>query len=282
MNESTAGSRNAPGAASEALAVKTLVDRATGVLMALVPCDARTAGRLLADTGRTTGSDPRQTAEAVVALISGRDLPAGLRQALRGAIRGARTTTVPPARGRPIAPRPDPRIVREHLARLRTVRRRTLEAPADPVLRGLLEETADALCLLMDHRTPHEALRAGEVLIAAGRMRTGGATVVDQRGRLTEEAWAAVEALLPPAVRFGHAPRRLVEAMLWKVATQASWTDLPAHYGPWHTVAERFRVWCADGTWERLTEAAGLTGARDDDGLDDWTTPWHPAAAEDR
>lgn len=53
-------------------------------------------------------------------------------------------------------------------------------------------------------------------------------------------------------------------------------------------MAERFRIWCADGTWDRLTEAAGLTGACDgpgaqqDDGLDDWTTPWHPAAAEDR
>ncbi|MGW7192486.1 transposase, partial [Streptomyces sp. NPDC054838] len=145
-----------------------------------------------------------------------------------------------------------------------------------------LESAADALCLLMGHQTPHGALRAAEVLIAAGRMR-GGPAVTRRRQYLADPAWAAVEALLPPAVRFGHAPRRLVEAMLWKVSTEASWTDLPAHYGPWHTVAERFRIWCADGTWDRVTAAAGLThGAAEDDGLDDWTTPWHPAPAEDR
>ncbi|MFD2120913.1 DUF5133 domain-containing protein [Streptomyces cirratus] len=100
-------------------------------------------------------------------MAGGRDLPAGLRQALRAAIRGARTTSAPPAQRRPAAPGPDPRLVREQLARLSALRRRTLEAPADPVLRGLLEDSADALCLLMGHRTPHEALRAGEVLIAA-------------------------------------------------------------------------------------------------------------------
>ncbi|MFD2120912.1 transposase [Streptomyces cirratus] len=79
----------------------------------------------------------------------------------------------------------------------------------------------------------------------------GGRAVTARRQQLlTDRAWAAVEALLPAAVRFGHGPRRLFEAMLWKVSTQAPWTDLPAHYGPWHTVAERFRIWSADGTWE--------------------------------
>ncbi|GHB52636.1 hypothetical protein GCM10010347_23200 [Streptomyces cirratus] len=290
MDGSTAGTRNVPDGAREALAVQTLADRATGVLMALVPCGGETARRLLADTGRATGSEPPQTARAVVALAGGRDLPAGLRQALRAAIRGARTTSAPPAQRRPAAPGPDPRLVREQLARLSALRRRTLEAPADPVLRGLLEDSADALCLLMGHRTPHEALRAGEVLIAAGRMPGGRAVTARRQQLLTDRAWAAVEALLPAAVRFGHGPRRLFEAMLWKVSTQAPWTDLPAHYGPWHTVAERFRIWSADGTWERALAAAALTDtgatvvgtAGEDDGLDDWTTPWLPASAGDR
>jgi len=48
------------------------------------------------------------------------------------------------------------------------------------------------------------------------------------------------------------AHRRVVNGILWKLATGVPWRDLPERYRPWQTCYEWFRRWQADGTWQRL------------------------------
>ncbi|KUH37737.1 hypothetical protein ATE80_16440 [Streptomyces kanasensis] len=46
--------------------------------------------------------------------------------------------------------------------------------------------------------------------------------------------------------------RQVVNGILWKMSTGATWRDLPERCGPWKTAYERFRHWSADGTGDRL------------------------------
>ena len=87
--------------------------------------------------------------------------------------------------------------------------------------------------------------------------------------RLSDEQWARIEPLLPPATKTGgrnakpHRP--MVEAMIWLLRTGAPWRDLPAPYGPWQSVFTRFSRWSARGTWQALLEV--LSRERDDEGV---------------
>ena len=57
--------------------------------------------------------------------------------------------------------------------------------------------------------------------------------------------------------------------MLWRLRTGAPWRDLPARYGPWQTVYERFARWETDGTWAKLLKHVQV---RDDAvGTVEWT-----------
>lgn len=76
-----------------------------------------------------------------------------------------------------------------------------------------------------------------------------------RRHELTDQAWAEIAPLLPRTGRPGGQwadHRRVVNGILWKLATGVPWRDLPERYGPWQTCHERFRRWQADGTWQRL------------------------------
>jgi transposase len=78
---------------------------------------------------------------------------------------------------------------------------------------------------------------------------------VVRRHELTDQAWAQIAPLLPATGRPGGQwadHRRVVNGILWKLATGVPWRDLPERYGPWQTCYERFRRWQADGTWQRL------------------------------
>ncbi|MFE3205770.1 transposase [Embleya sp. NPDC059237] len=46
----------------------------------------------------------------------------------------------------------------------------------------------------------------------------------------------------------------MIDGVLWRLRTGAPWRDVPARYGPWQTVHERFVRWEADGTWAALLE----------------------------
>lgn len=79
------------------------------------------------------------------------------------------------------------------------------------------------------------------------------------RGDMSERQWERLRPLLPPQHgRVGkpaHDHRRVINGILWKLRTGAPWRDLPERYGPWSTVACRFRRWRLAGVWDRLLAA---------------------------
>ncbi|WP_063838086.1 DUF5133 domain-containing protein [Streptomyces yangpuensis] len=143
---------------------------ATGMVMAMVPCTAGSARRVLGDAARAAGVTLRLMARTVVAT---RACPAEVdpdcERALRTAIGYARAPQPlsPPTEGT-VLPAPD--VLRRHLEHLRAVRRRTLAAPDDPALRAALEDAAYTLCVLMGQRHAHGALLAAEERVAAHRL----------------------------------------------------------------------------------------------------------------
>ncbi len=78
-----------------------------------------------------------------------------------------------------------------------------------------------------------------------------------RRHELTETEWARLQPLLPPrkAGKPRQDDRRILNGILWKLATGAPWRDVPERYGPWQTVYTRFRRWTAAGVWDRLLAA---------------------------
>ncbi len=78
-----------------------------------------------------------------------------------------------------------------------------------------------------------------------------------RRHELTDAEWERLEPLLPPhkAGRPRQDDRRILNAILWKLATGAPWRDLSERYGPWQTVYTRFWRWLRAGVWDRLFAA---------------------------
>ena len=76
---------------------------------------------------------------------------------------------------------------------------------------------------------------------------------------LTDEAWAEIAPILatlqsragsPPAL----SDRLFIEAVLYLARTGTPWRDLPAEFGHWDAVYNRFRRWERRGIWRRLWE----------------------------
>jgi hypothetical protein len=85
---------------------------------------------------------------------------------------------------------------------------------------------------------------ATRVCLTARAVGSGGCQLLDVGGRvvrrheLTDQAWAEIAPLLPPTGRPGGQwadHRRVVNGILWKLATGVPWRDLPERYGPWQT-----------------------------------------------
>lgn len=76
------------------------------------------------------------------------------------------------------------------------------------------------------------------------------------RRELSDVMWERMEPLLPGKVgdpgRTGRDNRLFVEAVLWLARSGAHWRVLPAEYGKWNSVYQRFNRWCREGVWERL------------------------------
>ncbi|ACZ83288.1 hypothetical protein Aros01_08773 [Streptosporangium roseum] len=78
-----------------------------------------------------------------------------------------------------------------------------------------------------------------------------------RRGELTDKAWQRIGPLLPATDGRGHPwrdHREVINGILWRLRTGASWRDIPERYGPWRTCYERFKRWDEDGTWARILE----------------------------
>ena len=52
--------------------------------------------------------------------------------------------------------------------------------------------------------------------------------------------------------RSGEDNRLFLEAVLWIARTGSPWRDLPAAFGNWNSVFQRFRRWALKGTFERI------------------------------
>ncbi|MFF8261434.1 DUF5133 domain-containing protein [Streptomyces virginiae] len=143
------------------------VARAVGVLMALVPCTAGEARRILAEVAKAAGIGSRETAEAVLASRNGGPVPAAVEDVLRRSLARARGLPgAPPGSWSP----PHADDLRRHVNHLRAARRRALAAPDDAGIRGELEEAVYALCVVMGQRSAHSAVLAAEEIIAVNRL----------------------------------------------------------------------------------------------------------------
>ena len=77
------------------------------------------------------------------------------------------------------------------------------------------------------------------------------------RHDLTDAEWALIEPLLPNTPR--GVPRvddrRVISGIFYILRTGAPWRDLPARYGPYTTVYNRYNRWAKKGVWLRIFEA---------------------------
>jgi len=77
-----------------------------------------------------------------------------------------------------------------------------------------------------------------------------------QRFGLRDDQWERIKDCLPG--REGHvggnaADNRLfVEAILYRYRTGIPWRDLPARFGDWKIVHQRFSRWAKSGVFERI------------------------------
>ena len=80
---------------------------------------------------------------------------------------------------------------------------------------------------------------------------------------LTEQRWAQILPILPPQKPTRGRPandhRRTLEGMLWVMHTGAAWREVPAQFGPWHTLHSRYQRWCAMGIWAKIVERLHAT-----------------------
>ena len=76
---------------------------------------------------------------------------------------------------------------------------------------------------------------------------------------LTDEQWAVLEPLIPPAWPGGR-PRKtdvreVVNALFYHAREGCTWRALPHDFPPWRTAYNYFRWWSWDGTWQNILDA---------------------------
>jgi putative transposase len=80
------------------------------------------------------------------------------------------------------------------------------------------------------------------------------------RYMLTDALWDALRPVVRQAKRNRQGPkpklpdRNFFEALLYLARTGVPWRDLPAEFGNWDAVYNRFRRWVASGALRRLFE----------------------------
>jgi transposase len=76
---------------------------------------------------------------------------------------------------------------------------------------------------------------------------------------LTEEEWALVEPLIPPAKRGGNrrtvSVREVVNGLMYVLSSGCQWRAIPKDLPPRSTVYDYFDLWSWDGTLDRIHDA---------------------------
>ena len=77
---------------------------------------------------------------------------------------------------------------------------------------------------------------------------------------LTDDQWNAIHHLLPGNLNQGagrppQSSRRVLDAILWKLRTGASWLDLPREYPSHQTCFRRYTRWVREGILDQVVKA---------------------------
>jgi transposase len=129
------------------------------------------------------------------------------------------------------------------------------------ILGGLRELTATAVEEGADVRGLTETGVAAAVAFLGAAPPAPASVEPRPRGSLllTDEQWARVRPLLPPARSpVGRPPapqRQVVEAIIYRDREGIPWRALPPQFGPWQTIWKRHHRWTEDGTWDRVRGA---------------------------
>lgn len=81
------------------------------------------------------------------------------------------------------------------------------------------------------------------------------------RHALSDEQWALVKPLLPrsrPGPKSKRGDRKFIDAVLYRARTGIAWRDMPARFGPWKTIFNRFDRWSKRGVWAHIFKALQL------------------------
>jgi transposase len=73
---------------------------------------------------------------------------------------------------------------------------------------------------------------------------------------VTDAEWALIEPFVPVAA-CGPLPRNvraLFNGVLWRFRNGTGWRDVPARYGPWSTIYNRFRAWATADVFQSLMD----------------------------
>jgi transposase len=75
------------------------------------------------------------------------------------------------------------------------------------------------------------------------------------RYQLSDTQWETVREFLPANGRRGKQwqdHRRILDGVLWALSDGGPWRNMPAEFGKWKTVYERFRRWSQEGLWDEI------------------------------
>jgi len=79
------------------------------------------------------------------------------------------------------------------------------------------------------------------------------------RRELRNDQWRRIKNLLPgkkgDAGRTAKDNRKFIDAVLWVARTGSHWRELPASFGKWNSVFQRYNRWSEKGVWESLFKA---------------------------
>ena len=89
-----------------------------------------------------------------------------------------------------------------------------------------------------------------------------GPTLIAASWSIGDREWARIVKVLPATLRTRAGNRdgvyrNFVESVLWVVATDSSWSDLPERYGSWRATYVRFLRWNVAGHWQKVADAIG-------------------------
>ncbi len=132
---------------------------AVGTVMAVTPCSARDARRVLGAAAKAAGITSAEVAAAMAAHSRGVAMPARVERALFRAVATARSVS---PREACVGLMPSRARTAEVLAEFRGCQSRLTAAPSDMRARQALDDAAYTLCVLLGRTSVHDAVLAAE------------------------------------------------------------------------------------------------------------------------